>query len=80
MRLFTLRIVVALTLCGCGEQSHREPTDQELKVFINKLEADARTKANSAVTSARRAETDRASAAESRRENSTQERRGQAAQ
>jgi uncharacterized protein YcfL len=77
MRQSTFVTIALLTLGGCSEQSAREPTDEELKAFNEKLDADARTQSEVAVTQVRRAETERASAAEARLENSAKKRQGQ---
>jgi hypothetical protein len=70
-------LLAVLTLGGCSERSAREPTDEELKAFFEKLDADARKQSAVSVIESRRVETERASAAEGRLESSAKERQGQ---
>jgi hypothetical protein len=77
MRQSTFMMLAVLTMGGCSERSEREPSDEELKAFVDKLDADARTQSEVAVTEVRRVETERASAAEARLEQSAKERQEQ---
>jgi hypothetical protein len=80
LALSVYMMAATFTLAACGNTVSPTPTDEELRRFTTRLDADARRDIEAALSEARRGEADRARTAEARREQSARERRNQQAE
>jgi hypothetical protein len=75
IRVTCLAMLPICILAACSEPTDRQPSQQQLDVFTNKLKADEKAHKDAAIADARAKEADKASNAEARLEDSANERR-----